>query len=305
MQAQSESQVLSGMRRGQEEAADHPPSLSMQQQQQQQRQMQQAFQMQHAFQQQQQMQHALALLATGGSGPFGNPYNDPSGPASLRGGFPTSGFPNALPPFAAMDPSLLRLLHPSLSSLSSDAGLSVAFARPSITSQRLLGGQQTTAAAAGPPYALPANMDRIEDLYMDSDDDVLSAHQIIVRQQIEFFVASQEDIDNFTPGRRKELSVGQVGIRCKHCTVLPHKLRPRGAAYFPSTLRALYQAAQNMASVHLTGKCQQISPALKEQLVELQETKSVSGHAGKKYWAEGAMARGVYESEMGLRFRDG
>jgi hypothetical protein len=29
--------------------------------------------------------------------------------------------------------------------------------------------------------------------------------------------------------------------------------------YFPSTLRALYQAAQNMALVHLTDTCQHIS----------------------------------------------
>jgi hypothetical protein len=211
-----------------------------------------------------------------------------------------------------MDPSLFHLLrHPSLSSISSDAGLSAAFARPLITSQRLLGGLQmpaaAAAAAAGPssPLTLPANMDRVEDLYLESDEDILSDHQIIVRKQIEFFVARQEDIDHFTPGRRKELSVGQVGIHCRHCAVLPHNERPRGAVYFPSTLRALYQAAQNMTAVHFTNTCQQINPELKEQLIELQETKAASGHGGKKYWAEGAVARGVYETEMGLRFRDG
>jgi hypothetical protein len=140
---------------------------------------------------------------------------------------------------------------------------------------------------------------------MESDDDVLSNQQIVVRKQIEFFIAGQEDIDSFTPGRRKELSVGQVGIRCKHCAGLARKERPRGAVYFPSTLSALYQAAQNMSSIHFSGTCQQIDPMLKEQLIQLQETKAVSGHKGKKYWAEGAMARGIYETEIGLRFRDG
>jgi hypothetical protein len=121
---------------------------------------------------------------------------------------------------------------------------------------------------------------------------------------MQFFVAQQVDIDHFTPGRRKELSVGQVGIRCKHCQVLHPQSRPRGAVYFPSALRALYQAAQNMAAVHFTDTCAYIDPQLKEQLIDLQERKAVMGHGGKKYWSDGATARGIVETEQGLRFKE-
>jgi hypothetical protein len=96
-----------------------------------------------------------------------------------------------------------------------------------------------------------------------------------------------------------------VGIRCKHCAVLPRTERLRGTVYFPSTLPALYQAAQNMATIHFTHRCQQISPRLKEQLINLHDKKTVSGHGGKKYWAEGAVARGICETERGLWFRVG
>jgi hypothetical protein len=181
-------------------------------------------------------------------------------------------------------------------------GLSAAFAA---TSQRLPGGRQQLAGSPlplPPPHNIPPT--RTEEVYMSWDPNVLSKHQVILRKQIQFFVAQQVDIDHFTPGRRKELTVGQVGIRCKHCQVLHPQNRARGAVYFPSTLRAIYQAAQNMASVHLTNTCEYIYPQLKGQLIYLQEKKAVMGHGGKKYWSEGATARGITETERGLRFKE-
>jgi hypothetical protein len=172
-------------------------------------------------------------------------------------------------------------------------------------SNRLLGTlQQTTTVGLEPP-PLTNNLFRTEDLYMECDEDFLSDYQLVLRKQIELFAAEQIDLDNFTPGRRKEISVGQVGIRCKHCALLPHTERPRGTAYFPSTFPALYQAAQNMATIHFSDTCQQISPRLKEQLIDLHKKKTVSEHGGKKYWAEGAVARGICETERGLFFRVG
>lgn len=172
---------------------------------------------------------------------------------------------------------------------------------PASTGQRMLGGLQQR-----PPDPTPLGNPTLstEDLYMSCDDDVLSDHQVILRKQIEFFVAQQIDIDNFTPGPRKEISVGQVGIRCKHCAVLAPSKQSRGAMYFPSTLRAIYQAAQNMASVHCTDTCEHIHPLIKMELIDFQGRKAVMGHGGKKYWEEGAGARGIYETGLGLRFHE-
>jgi hypothetical protein len=273
---------------------------------------------------------ARAFLAAQGLANYSNPFtggsqmNDPS-TASLRGGSE----PQLAGSYATMDPSLLSPLSypPELqrqifsSSLPTQPDAALAVARPAAeqvwprpsamnpasslpasTGQRMLGGLQQS-----PPDPTPLGnpTPRTEDLYMSCDDDVLSDHQIVLRKQIEFFVAQQIDIDNFTPGRRKEISVAQVGIRCKHCAMLAPSKRPRGAVYFPSTLRAIYQAAQNMASVHFTVTCEHIHPSLKLELIELQERKAVMGHGGKKHWAEGAMACGIDEMEHGLRFREG
>lgn len=144
---------------------------------------------------------------------------------------------------------------------------------------------------------------RVADLSIPHDENVLSEHQVLLRQQIEFFEATPEDVQAFTPSRRLEISVGQAGIRCKHCARnLPPPDYVRGTMYFPSTLRALYQAAQNMGSVHLSDKCPTVSHEIKTRLLEYMEKPTNGGRGGKQYWADCAMARGIQETEMGLRF---
>ena len=102
-------------------------------------------------------------------------------------------------------------------------------------------------------------------VYMSGEEKVLPVHQTILCKQIEFFVAQQEDIDNFAPNRKNVISIGQVGIRCKHCAVIPSRKSTKGCVYFPKTLNAIYQAANNMSSTHFTGPdaCKHISPLLK------------------------------------------
>jgi len=142
------------------------------------------------------------------------------------------------------------------------------------------------------------------DLYLPSDEYTLSDHQILLRQQIEFFQACPADIQHFTPGRRKEISVSQVGIRCKHCSAVlqPHE-RTRGTVYFPATLRAIYQAAQNMGTTHFLQHCNHVHVQVRDRLQEYAESRASVGSGGKQYWAEGATSLGIYETEQGLRLR--
>lgn len=144
---------------------------------------------------------------------------------------------------------------------------------------------------------------RTSDVYMPRDDDMLSDHQILLRKQLEFFEAAPDDIQAFAASRRQKICVGQVGIRCKHCARGLEKHRyVRGTMYFPSTLRSLYQAAQNCGKVHLSDKCPSIDDVFKTELKLHMEAPTNSGHGGKPYWGEGAMLMGVFETETGLRF---
>lgn len=138
-------------------------------------------------------------------------------------------------------------------------------------------------------------------LAMSCDKDMLSPYQCLVRQQIELFEAKQEDINTNAQGRNRPIVLGQVGIRCRHCSFLALHLRSRGSTYYPSTATGLYQAAQNLASGHLCDHCGNIPSSVKDELRQLRERKSSAG-GGKKYWADGVRSLGVFEDAHGLRF---
>jgi len=143
---------------------------------------------------------------------------------------------------------------------------------------------------------------------MKCDHDSLSRYQCIVRKQIEVFEAGQEYVDATAQGRNKPVVLGQVGIRCRHCQMVPVQQRGRGAVYYPSKLTGVYQAAQNMATYHLMGEksgCQHLPEMVRIELLSLnpQKKSKSSAGGGKKYWADGVRVLGVYEDENGLRFR--
>mmetsp|Transcript_5938 Transcript_5938/g.9357 ORF Transcript_5938/g.9357 Transcript_5938/m.9357 type:complete len:394 (-) Transcript_5938:129-1310(-) len=137
------------------------------------------------------------------------------------------------------------------------------------------------------------------DVYMKCDDEILSDQQILLRKQIQYFESSMQEVEAVAHGRKNKVKIGQIGIRCKHCASLLPTRRPKGAVYYPGSLRALYQAAQNMAVGHFAVSCEVISEDVKVQLKSFLEKKSSPGHAGKKYWAECAKAVGIVETENG------
>jgi len=137
-------------------------------------------------------------------------------------------------------------------------------------------------------------------LGLPCDDEHLSEYQILVRQQLELFEAEQDDVDSNTQGRKKAVVLGQVGLRCRHCAGLTLRQRGKGSVYYPTKLTGIYQAAQNMASTHLSDACQCIDDRLKVTLMTLRQRRDTAS-GGKQYWADGAKAIGLYETEDGLR----
>jgi hypothetical protein len=137
-------------------------------------------------------------------------------------------------------------------------------------------------------------------LATDEDEKNLSEYQTLVRKQLEFFEASEEDVSLTTQGRKKVVYIGQVGIRCVHCAHRPANLRSRGSVYFPSKLSSVYQAAQNMAVSHLMDACDEIDESTRQQLSSLRSRKDTAA-GGKAYWALSCAKVGVSETETGLR----
>jgi hypothetical protein len=149
----------------------------------------------------------------------------------------------------------------------------------------------TNATTGRPPLAM----------YVLRDDHRLSAYQILVRKQIQVFEAQQEDVDTTAQGRVRRITLGQVGIRCRHCIGILPRDRKRGAFYYPTKLEGVYQAAQNMAKVHLAQRCLHVVPDIRAELIKGMDRKSLTG-GGKQYWGQSIGTLGVYEAADCLRF---
>jgi len=179
-------------------------------------------------------------------------------------------------------------------------------------------------------------------LAMQCDAEQLSEYQMAIRQHLELFEAGPEDVESNTQGRKRAVRLGQVGLRCRHCSGAPLRTRGRGAVYYPAKLSGIYQvgslfrlspspvvalsrcllletrcwltllrpsifsytqAAQNMAQSHITGACQHIAQSVKVDLLNLRNRRD-NASGGKQYWADGCRALGVYETESeGLRMK--
>lgn len=77
-------------------------------------------------------------------------------------------------------------------------------------------------------------------LYVPKDEIVLSTYQCMVRKQIELFEATDDDVQFTISKMSKPVVLGQVGIRCRHCAILPQYARPKAAVYFPRSLVRTY-----------------------------------------------------------------
>jgi hypothetical protein len=137
------------------------------------------------------------------------------------------------------------------------------------------------------------------------DEYKLSEHQIFLRQQIEAFQATEDDVMTHTRGRNKPILLGQVGIRCRHCAHLPVSRRQKGSTYFPSNKLGIYQAAQNMSTAHIQcGLCHEMPEDIKLKFIEIMSAKkpNCSNGAGRPYWAQSATLLGLVDTEEGIRF---
>jgi hypothetical protein len=135
------------------------------------------------------------------------------------------------------------------------------------------------------PLSQPACLARLVDEYN------LSHHQDYLRQQIEAFQATQDDVMTHTRGRNKAIHVGQVGIRCRYCAHIPVSRRQKGSTYFPSNKFGIYQAAQNMSTAHIQCRlCTEMPKATTLKFIEIVSAKKMncSSGAGRPYWAQSA-----------------
>ena len=107
-------------------------------------------------------------------------------------------------------------------------------------------------------------------LAMEDDHNHVNALHCFVRQNIEVFTASIEDINIPAPGRKSRIHLGQVGVRCIHCQKIPSKERVKRAVCYPSSVNRVYHSVSDMKFDHFTA-CKSIPSHLKEKFLQLKD----------------------------------
>jgi hypothetical protein len=97
------------------------------------------------------------------------------------------------------------------------------------------------------------------------DERYLSALVCFVRQNIEYFEATEADekARRQSGGFNFPITPGRVGIRCVHCRDLPPRQRGSGSTGFPKSVALINQAVRNYQRYHI-----KVCPSMPEDVRE-------------------------------------
>ncbi len=124
----------------------------------------------------------------------------------------------------------------------------------------------------------------------------------LIRQQLEFFEISNEEVA-FCKTKNVSVHVGQVALRCRHCTCVSMALRPRGSMIVAMEHISLYKHFLRGKNIHMEGLCHFVPSATQKELMDLRKQRGATNAQDLIYWSTTAKDEGVVETRVGLRFK--
>lgn len=168
-------------------------------------------------------------------------------------------------------------------------------------------GSSTTTPETNSPALLPETM--CLPLACPEDETALNSLHCFVRKHLEVFAANEADIAAPAPGRKTRVVLGQVGIRCLHCSRNQGRKRVKRAVCYPPSIECIYHAVSNMKFDHF-GICPYLPADDRAELAALKTSGSgrkpsgalASGMSTADYYQTSAIAKGLVDSSNGIRF---
>ncbi|KAL7566439.1 hypothetical protein ACA910_000919 [Epithemia clementina (nom. ined.)] len=138
-------------------------------------------------------------------------------------------------------------------------------------------------------------------LAIPNDREWLSDIDIFIRQQVEVFCATTEDVAAAREGNKSPIEEGTVGIRCIHCAISKQQPTEHHTLY-PFSIGGLYEAVQEFHRLHLD-HCTNVTPAAAAKLASLKSLKGNSSlpSVGRNYYKIAAQSLGLYDTKSGIR----
>ncbi len=221
-------------------------------------------------------------------------------------------FPQVPLPGMGINPLATAMNSSILQSLLMNAVAAGAHAQKSIDAA-LRAEQQKSAASTSQPNGLkqPSTASKTAEkivLPLAAPEDAVDLNPLhcFVRKHVELFSADKSDTEAPCPGRKTRVTLGQVGIRCKHCA--KHNLKPRErvkrAVCYPPSIDGIYHSVSNMKFDHF-GICPCLPEDAKEELAQLKASysgRNIGNTNTAKYYRESAVSKGLVDTEKGIRF---
>lgn len=134
-------------------------------------------------------------------------------------------------------------------------------------------------------------------LAQPQDRIALSETLCVIRENIEVFVANVKDVEAPAPGRKHPVVVGQVGLRCIHCShAKKHSDKVKRATCYPSSIKRIYRTVIDMKLDHFC-HCPFVPLHLKQRLEELKATNTRSTGTTMQYFVRSAKSMGMVDAE--------
>jgi len=135
-------------------------------------------------------------------------------------------------------------------------------------------------------------------LALPEDRISLSETLCIVRENVEVFTATIEDVEAPAPGRKHAVTVGQVGLRCIHCRHTTRSSeRVKRAVCYPSSIKRIYRTVIDMKLDHFL-HCKFVPQNLKDTLQALKANNTRSTGTTMQYFIRAATTLGMVDDPL-------
>eukprot|EP00956_Cyclotella_meneghiniana_P009879 scaffold13658_cov75-Cyclotella_meneghiniana.AAC.3 len=137
-------------------------------------------------------------------------------------------------------------------------------------------------------------------LALPEDRSHLTALHCFIRSDcVYIFCAEAHEVDVPRKGRKKPLTLGQIGIGCIYCRGSTSKLK--GCSYFPSSVSGIYNATMIIQQRHFP-----VCPSVtKEVYLKYNKLKGLTARSAstKQYWISSAKKLGMVDTPSGVFFK--
>jgi hypothetical protein len=131
------------------------------------------------------------------------------------------------------------------------------------------------------------------------DKEWLSDIDAYVRKQLEVFSATEDDVAAAQADRKYPIAIGQVGIRCIHCSIAQGHDAIGHAIAYPFSISGIYESVKEFHRLHLDS-CPNLPVTTKSKLNSMKGASSLSSVL-RKYYTLAAKALGLRDTKDGIR----